>query len=74
MLRDIEYLSTLASLHVKDYKYPKKEIDEMWENVLLYHNSLSWLSVDVNSMMSSQEAPSRWSMMMLAGYISYDLV
>jgi alpha-mannosidase len=36
MLREIEYFATLASIHVKDYKYPKKDLDEMWENVLLY--------------------------------------
>jgi alpha-mannosidase len=37
MLREIEFFATLASFHAKGYKYPKKEIDEMWENVLLYY-------------------------------------
>jgi len=36
MLREIEYFATLASIHSKDYKYPKKDLDDMWENVLLY--------------------------------------
>lgn len=48
MLHDIEYMATFAS--IKDlatkndntYTYPKKEIDEMWENVLLcqFHDCL----------------------------------
>ncbi|KAI9720394.1 MAG: hypothetical protein M1812_002900 [Candelaria pacifica] len=48
LLHDIEYLATLAS--IKDavetgrssYKYPKKDIDDMWENVLLcqFHDCL----------------------------------
>ncbi|KAG9974898.1 putative alpha-mannosidase I, partial [Aureobasidium melanogenum] len=48
MLHDIEYLATLASIRdviTKDgkrYKYPKKDIDDMWENVLLcqFHDCL----------------------------------
>ena len=44
MLRDLEYLATLASLSdtAGTYKYPKTEIDEMWENVLLcqFHDCL----------------------------------
>lgn len=48
MLHDIEYLATLASLkdlssgEKSNYKYPKKDIDEMWENVLLcqFHDCL----------------------------------
>jgi len=38
----LEYFATLASIHVKDYKYPKKDLDDMWENVLLYYSSLSF--------------------------------
>jgi len=48
MLHDIEYLATMAS--IKDvvkgkkntYKYPKKDLDSMWENVLLcqFHDCL----------------------------------
>ncbi|KAF2221270.1 putative alpha-mannosidase I [Elsinoe ampelina] len=48
LLHDIEYYATLASIQesvtgmVTGYKYPKKEIDEMWENVLLcqFHDCL----------------------------------
>ncbi|KAL1303710.1 hypothetical protein AAFC00_007062 [Neodothiora populina] len=48
MLHDIEYLATLASIQdvIKGtktgYKYPKEEIDSMWENVLLcqFHDCL----------------------------------
>ena len=49
MLHDIEYLATLASLKSKSYKYPKKEIDEMWENVLLcqFHDCLPGSSIEM---------------------------
>ena len=49
MLRDIEYFATLASIHTKNYKYPKKDIDEMWENVLLcqFHDVLPGSSIEV---------------------------
>ena len=48
MLHDLEYIATLASIRdivskdSKKYKYPKKDIDEMWENVLLcqFHDCL----------------------------------
>lgn len=42
MLHDLEYLATLASVRDKSYKYPKKDIDDMWENVLLcqFHDCL----------------------------------
>ncbi|KAJ6157462.1 hypothetical protein N7470_005054 [Penicillium chermesinum] len=44
LLREIEFLATLATIHGTDgaYKYPKKEIDEMWENTLLcqFHDCL----------------------------------
>ena len=41
LLRDIELLATLASL-TGDYKYPKEEIDDMWEGTLLcqFHDCL----------------------------------
>lgn len=49
MLRDIEYLATLASLKSKSYKYPKKDIDDMWENVLLcqFHDCLPGSSIEM---------------------------
>jgi len=48
ILHDIEYLATLASIQdvvakdSKKYTYPKKDIDDMWENVLLcqFHDCL----------------------------------
>lgn len=42
LLRDIELLATFASLKDSKYKYPKADIDEMWENVLLcqFHDCL----------------------------------
>lgn len=46
-LRDIEMLATFASLDDKSYKYPKKEIDEMWETILLcqFHDCLPGSSI-----------------------------
>ncbi|KAI8231349.1 Alpha-mannosidase [Colletotrichum sp. SAR 10_96] len=42
LLRDLEFLATIASIHDPSYKYPKKELDEMWEGVLLcqFHDCL----------------------------------
>lgn len=55
MLHNIEYLATLAS--IKDavkgtrsgYKYPKEDIDDMWENVLLcqFHDCLPGSSIEM---------------------------
>ena len=49
MLHDIEYLATLASMKSKSYKYPKKDIDDMWENVLLcqFHDCLPGTSIEM---------------------------
>ncbi|OAL44140.1 hypothetical protein IQ07DRAFT_578979 [Pyrenochaeta sp. DS3sAY3a] len=54
MLRDIEYLATLATIKNKfgkrsSYKYPKKDIDDMWENVLLcqFHDCLPGSSIEM---------------------------
>ncbi len=55
MLHDIEYLATLATLKdaVKSegtsYRYPKKDIDDMWENVLLcqFHDCLPGSSIEM---------------------------
>ena len=49
MLHDIEYLATLASLKNKSYKYPKKEIDEIWENLLLcqFHDCLPGSAIEM---------------------------
>jgi len=50
MLHDIEYLATLATLEdPKHYQYPKKDIDSMWENVLLcqFHDCLPGSSIEM---------------------------
>ncbi|KZF25892.1 glycoside hydrolase family 38 protein [Xylona heveae TC161] len=54
LLHDVELLATFASLkdiaHKGDsYKYPKKEIDEMWEKVLLcqFHDCLPGSSIEM---------------------------
>ena len=54
MMGDIEYLATLASLQdtlqsSKTYKYPKKAIDDMWENILLcqFHDCLPGSSIEM---------------------------
>ncbi|RKF60763.1 Alpha-mannosidase [Erysiphe neolycopersici] len=48
MLRSIELLATLASIQ-SDYKYPKKEIDQMWEATLLcqFHDCLPGSSIEM---------------------------
>jgi alpha-mannosidase len=42
LLRDIELLATIASIQDSSYRYPKKELDDMWEGVLLcqFHDCL----------------------------------
>ncbi|KAL8951959.1 MAG: hypothetical protein Q9222_002082, partial [Ikaeria aurantiellina] len=42
MLHDIEYLATMATLKDGSYKYPKKRLDDIWEDVLLcqFHDCL----------------------------------
>lgn len=42
LLRDIELLATISSIVDSSYQYPKQEIDEMWEAVLLcqFHDCL----------------------------------
>lgn len=42
MLHDIEYLATMATIKDSTYKYPKEEIDDIWEDVLLcqFHDCL----------------------------------
>ncbi|SMQ50893.1 unnamed protein product [Zymoseptoria tritici ST99CH_3D1] len=50
LLHDIEYLATLATIKGgKSYKYPKKEIDSMWESVLLcqFHDCLPGSSIEM---------------------------
>ncbi|KAJ5692611.1 hypothetical protein N7462_002034 [Penicillium macrosclerotiorum] len=51
LLREIELLATLATLHGTDkkYKYPKEQIDQMWEGVLLcqFHDCLPGSSIEM---------------------------
>ncbi len=49
MMHNIEYLATLASLKSKKYSYPKKAIDEIWENILLcqFHDCLPGSSIEM---------------------------
>ena len=51
VLRDIEHLATLASLQpgTTKYKYPKGDIDDMWEAVLLcqFHDCLPGSSIEM---------------------------
>lgn len=50
LLRDIELLATLASLTSSyGYKYPKEDIDDLWEGVLLcqFHDCLPGSSIEM---------------------------
>ncbi|KAI9895052.1 MAG: Glycoside hydrolase, 38 vacuolar alpha mannosidase [Vezdaea aestivalis] len=55
LMHDIEYIATLASLrsHLtkteSSYKYPKKDIDELWEHICLcqFHDCLPGSSIEM---------------------------
>lgn len=49
MLHDIEYLATLATIKDNSYKYPKKDIDDIWENTLLcqFHDCLPGSAIEM---------------------------
>lgn len=49
MLHDIEYLATLATIKDSSYRYPKKDIDDMWESVLLcqFHDCIPGSSIEM---------------------------
>lgn len=50
LLHDIEHLATLATVSgVKGYTYPKKDIDDMWEGVLLcqFHDCLPGSAIEM---------------------------
>ncbi|KKA30226.1 hypothetical protein TD95_004779 [Thielaviopsis punctulata] len=49
LMRQLEALATVASLKDKSYKYPKKEIDLMWEAILLcqFHDCLPGSSIEM---------------------------
>ncbi|KAL8762130.1 MAG: hypothetical protein Q9184_001815 [Pyrenodesmia sp. 2 TL-2023] len=49
LLHDIEYLATMATIKDSSYKYPKKAIDDIWEDVLLcqFHDCLPGSSIEM---------------------------
>ncbi|KAJ5111391.1 hypothetical protein N7532_001926 [Penicillium argentinense] len=51
LLREIELLATLATVRdsSKEYRYPKEQIDQMWEGVLLcqFHDCLPGSSIEM---------------------------
>lgn len=49
MLHDIEYLATLATIKDSSYRYPKKDIDDIWENTLLcqFHDCLPGSAIEM---------------------------
>ena len=49
MLHDIEYLATLATLRDNTYNYPKKDLDDIWENTLLcqFHDCLPGSAIEM---------------------------
>lgn len=49
MLRDLELLATIASIEHSSYKYPKEQIDFMWEAVLLcqFHDCLPGSAIEM---------------------------
>jgi alpha-mannosidase len=49
LLRDLELLTTMASLKDPAYIYPKQQLDDMWEGVLLcqFHDCLPGSSIEM---------------------------
>ncbi|CZT10454.1 probable alpha-mannosidase [Rhynchosporium graminicola] len=49
LLHDIELLATIASIQDKEYKYPKKVLDEMWHGVMLcqFHDCLPGTAIEM---------------------------
>lgn len=49
LLRELELLATVASVRNAKYRYPKKELDDMWEGVLLcqFHDCLPGSSIEM---------------------------
>ena len=49
MLHDLELVATMATLKNKSYRYPKAELDEMWEGVLLcqFHDCLPGSAIEM---------------------------
>ncbi|KAH6988090.1 alpha-mannosidase [Ilyonectria sp. MPI-CAGE-AT-0026] len=49
LLHDLELLATIASIQDKSYKYPKKELDEMWQGIMLcqFHDCLPGTAIEM---------------------------
>lgn len=49
ILHDLEFYSALASISDPDFKYPKKEIDDLWKDVCLnqFHDVLPGSSIEM---------------------------
>lgn len=49
LLRDLELLATMASLKDPAYIYPKQQLDDMWEGVMLcqFHDCLPGSSIQM---------------------------
>jgi alpha-mannosidase len=49
LMRDAEYATTLASIHDSSYKYPKEQIDDAWEDLLLcqFHDVLPGSAIEM---------------------------
>ena len=49
LMHDVEYLATLATIKDRSYKYPKEDIDNMWEGILLcqFHDCLPGSSIEM---------------------------
>ena len=49
MMHDLEYLATLATIKDSSYKYPKKDIDDCWEHILLcqFHDCLPGSAIEM---------------------------
>lgn len=49
LLHDLELLATIASIQDKGYKYPKKELDQMWQGVMLcqFHDCLPGTAIEM---------------------------
>lgn len=60
LLRDIELLATIASIQDEGFVYPKKELDEMWEGVLLcqFHDCLPGSAIKMCYDDSNEASPS----------------
>ena len=49
LMHDLEYLATMATIKSHSYHYPKKEIDNMWEGILLcqFHDCLPGSALEI---------------------------